>query len=83
MLEKGRDLRYRFKCVPRLVSGSPIVRLSAKTASQSCCCLHGIGSGGAEAGPSGRDSGREMLGAESLGVMNNRPGILTGTILCK
>ena len=40
--EKGRDCRYRFKCVPRLVGGSLTVRLSAKTASQSCCCLRGV-----------------------------------------
>ena len=43
--ERGRDYRCRFKCVPHLVGGSLIVRLSAKTASQSCCCLRGIGSG--------------------------------------
>ena len=44
--EKGRDCRCRVKCVPRLVGGSLIVRLSVKTASQSCCCIRGVGSGG-------------------------------------
>jgi len=61
VLEKGRDCRCRFKRVPRLVGGSLTVRFSANTRLRYCRCIRGVGSGGMEAGPSGRDSGCDMF----------------------
>ena len=59
--EMGRDCRCRFKRVPRLVGGKLTVRFSAKTRLRYCRCIRGVGSGGMEDSPSGRDSGCDMF----------------------
>ena len=53
--------------------GVAVLLLSSRRRS-TAVVFEALGVAERDAGPSRRDSGREMQGAESLGVMNNRPG---------